>query len=41
MERLIKNEILSDLDFTDLNICVDYIKEKQTKHTKKEATRST
>ena len=41
MERLIKNEILPDLDFTDLNICVNYIKGKQTKHTKKKATRST
>jgi len=41
MERLIKNKILHDLDFTDLNICVDSIKGKQTKHTKKEATRST
>ena len=41
MERLIKNEILPDLDFTNLNICVDCIKEKQTKHTKKVATRST
>ena len=41
MERLIKNDILPDLDFTDLNICVDCIKGKQTKHTKKGATRST
>ena len=41
MERLIKNEILPDLDFTNLNICVDCIKGKQTKHTKKGATRST
>ena len=41
MERLIKNEILSYLDFTDLNICVGCIKGKQTKHTKKWATRST
>ena len=40
MERLIKNEILPNLDFTDLNICVDCIKGKQTKHTKKRATRS-
>ena len=39
MERLIKNEILLDLDFKDLNTCVDCIKEKQTKHTKKRATR--
>jgi len=35
MERLIKNVILHDLDFMDLNICVDCIKGKQTKHTKK------
>jgi len=34
-ERLINNEILLDLDFMDLNICVDCIKRKQTKHTKK------
>ena len=40
MERLIKNEILHDLDFTNLNIYVDCIKGKQTKHTKKGATRS-
>lgn len=26
LERLVKNEILPDLDFTDLNICVDCIK---------------
>jgi len=36
MQRLVKNEILPDLDFTDLNVCVDCIKDKQTKHTKKE-----
>ena len=41
MEILIKNEILPDIYFTDLNICVDCIKGKQTKHTKKGATRST
>ena len=41
MERLIKNEIILNLDFMDLNICVDCIKEKQAKHTKKRATRST
>jgi len=41
IERLIKNEIIPDLDFIDLNICVDFIKGKQTKHTKKAATRST
>ena len=31
MERVIKNEILPDLDFTNLNICVDCIKGKQRK----------
>ena len=41
MKRLIKNEILPYLDFTDLNICVGCIKGKQAKHTKKGATRST
>ena len=41
MQRLIKNEILSNLDFTDLEVCIDCIKGKQTKHTKKGATRST
>jgi len=41
MERLIKNEILPDLDIINLNICVDCIKGKQTKHTKKGTTRST
>jgi len=41
MKRLIKNEIILDLDFTDLNICMDRIKRKQTQYTKKGATRST
>ena len=42
IQRLVKNEILPDLNFTDLGICVDCIKEKHTKHTiKKAATRST
>lgn len=42
LQRLIKNEILHDLDFTDLDICVDCIKRKHTKYTiKKAATRST
>jgi len=41
MERLVKIEILPNLDFSDLNVCVDCIKGKQTKHTKKGATRST
>ncbi|KAI0524826.1 hypothetical protein KFK09_004214 [Dendrobium nobile] len=42
IQRLVRNEILPDLDFTDLGICVDCIKGKFTKHTiKKAATRST
>jgi len=41
IQRLVKNEILPNLDFTDLNVCVDCIKGKQTKHIKKGATRST
>ena len=41
IKRLIKNEILPGLDFTDLNICVDCIKGKQIEHTKKGTTRST
>ena len=41
MQRLVKNEILPNLDFTNLNVCVDCIKGKQTKYTKKGATRST
>lgn len=41
LERLVKEEILSSLDFSDLGICVECIKGKQTKHTKKGATRST
>ncbi|KAL8158554.1 hypothetical protein V2J09_000091, partial [Rumex salicifolius] len=36
---LVKEEILPSLDFTDFNICADCIKGKQTKHTKKAATR--
>ena len=35
-----KNGILENLDFTDFEICVDCIKGKQTKNTKKGATRS-
>ena len=35
IERLIKTEILPDLDFMDLNIFVDCIKGRQTKHTNK------
>ena len=41
MEKLVKDGILPNLDFTNLNVCVDCIKGKQTKHTKKGATRST
>jgi hypothetical protein len=41
LERLVKDGILPNLDFTDLGVCVDCIKSKQTKHTKKAATRST
>ncbi|RVW31096.1 Retrovirus-related Pol polyprotein from transposon TNT 1-94 [Vitis vinifera] len=40
MKRLVKDGILPNLDFTDLDVCVDCIKGKQTKHTKKGATRS-
>ena len=36
MERLIKNEILPYLDFTDLNICVNCIKGKLTNIQRKE-----
>ncbi|KAG7564986.1 Integrase catalytic core [Arabidopsis suecica] len=40
--RLVKNDILPQLDFSDLNVCIDCIKGKQTKHiVKKPATRST
>jgi len=35
MERLVKYEILLYLYFTDLEVCIDCIKGKQTKHTKK------
>jgi len=41
MGRLMKNEILPNQDFIDLNICVDSIEEKLTKHIKKDATSST
>ena len=40
MKRLVKDGILPNLDFTDLDVCVDCIKGKQAKHTKKGATRS-
>ena len=35
LERLVKNEILPNLDFTNLGVCVDCIQGKQTKHNKK------
>ncbi|RDX99589.1 hypothetical protein CR513_17343, partial [Mucuna pruriens] len=41
MKRLVKNEIILNLDFTDQNICVGCTKGKQTKHKNKGATRST
>ena len=40
MKRSMKDEIFPNLDFTNVDVCVDCIKEKQTKHTKKGATRS-
>ena len=41
IKRLVKDGVLPDLDFTNINECVDCIKGKTTKHTKKGATRST
>ena len=41
LQRLVNNEILPILDFTDLRIYVDCIKGKPTKHSKKGATRGT
>jgi hypothetical protein len=35
MERLIKEEILVPLDFSDLDHCIECIKEKYVKHIKK------
>ena len=35
LQRLVNNEILPNLDFINLGICVDCIKGKQTKHFKK------
>ena len=40
IEKLVKEEILQNFNFTDFHVCVDCIKGKQTKHTKKGATRS-
>ena len=41
IERLVNNESLLDLDFTNLNFFVNCINGKQVKHTKKKAMRST
>jgi len=35
IEILVKNEIIPNLDFTGLNVCMDCIKGKQIKQTKK------
>ena len=40
IERLVKEGILQNLDFTNFQVCLDCIKGKQTKHTKKGATKS-
>ncbi|GJZ97390.1 RNA-directed DNA polymerase, eukaryota, reverse transcriptase zinc-binding domain protein [Tanacetum coccineum] len=40
LQRLVKNEILPNLDFTNFGLCVECIKGKQTKHRKKGAIRS-
>ncbi|CAH8267188.1 unnamed protein product [Arabidopsis lyrata] len=40
VERLVSDGILSSIDFTDFNVCVDCIKEKQTKHKKLGAYRA-
>jgi hypothetical protein len=39
IERLVKEEILQPLDFTDLEKCVDGIKGKFVKKIKKDATK--
>lgn len=40
LQRLVKKKILSQLDFTSLNVCVGCIKKKKAKHIKKRAIRS-
>jgi len=40
IERLMTEGILDSLDFSDLNVCVECIKEKQTKHKRLDANRS-
>jgi len=41
IKRLVNDGVLSTLDFTDCDTCVDYIKGKQTNKSKKSAKRST
>ena len=41
VERLVSEGILSSVKFTDCDICVDYIKGKQTKHKRLGAYRAT
>jgi hypothetical protein len=36
----VKSEVIPNLDFTDLGVCINCIKGKQIKYTKKGATRS-
>jgi len=40
IERLVTEGILDSLDFSDLNVCVECIKGKQTKHKRLGANRS-
>ena len=40
VERLIRNNILPTLDFSDLETCIDYCRGKLTKIKKRESTRS-
>ena len=40
IKRLVDDGVLSTLDFTDYEICIDYIKGKQTNKLKKGAKRS-
>ncbi|KAG7564376.1 Ribonuclease H-like superfamily [Arabidopsis suecica] len=41
IKRLVKDGVIPNVDFTNIKECIDCIKGKQTKHTKKGATRST
>lgn len=41
IKRLVKDGVIPSLDFTNSKECIDCIKGKQTKHTKRGATRST